>query len=155
MKQLLLMRHGMTDHPMGTSDRERVLTDEGIKQAEKQGDYIKSHFEVDYIACSSDIRTRQTLENLHLPTDIEAVFLDNLYLPSKKNLEEIITCELPDTAHTALIVTHFPGVLDFAHYYGHNIHSFPEASIATFQLNKLHWADFEKANVNFGRFIGA
>ena len=76
MKQLLLMRHGLTDHPMGTSDRERVLTADGISQAETQGAYIKEHFNVDYIACSSAIRTRQTLEHMHFSKEIETAFLD-------------------------------------------------------------------------------
>lgn len=145
MKHFMLLRHALPVHNgYSGPDKDRPLRDEGILQAQKIGDIMRDkNLLPDYIACSSALRTRQTLEHMNIQ-DIETGYFDSLYLPKRQTIEDHIQFELPDTADRALFVIHFPGVLDFTYTYANHIHGFPEGSLAVFKCDAEKWADCKK-----------
>ena len=151
MKHLLLLRHALTQNPTANGrDQDRPLTNEGRHQALSQGRCLRNKYEVDFIGCSTAVRTRQTLEHLKLPEQIKCQFVENLYLPSTQDIEDFIAYEIPQKAETALIVTHFPGVLDFAVKYGADCSYYPEAALSVYSASK--WDAFKPGAVNFQKF---
>ncbi len=145
MKRFMLLRHALPEtHGFNGQDKDRPLRTEGIAQAQKMGDIIRTqNFMPDYIACSSVQRTRETLQHLKLD-DIKTEYFDHLYLPKRQTIEEHIKYELPENSNCALFIIHFPGVLDFTYRYADHIHNFPEASLAIFDCDIETWDQFEK-----------
>lgn len=152
MKRFMLLRHALPDrHTFKGADKDRPLSATGIKQADVMGVLMRDQeFIPDYIACSSALRTRQTLEHLQFE-NIKTEFFDSLYLPKKKTIEDHIQFELPQDCDCALFIIHFPGVLDFTYSYDNRIHNFPECSLAAFECDIDSWEDFDSPKL--ARFI--
>lgn len=145
MKRVMLLRHALPDRETHSGqDKDRPLQPAGVAQAQRLGDIMRERKLLpDYIACSSALRTRQTLDHLNLK-NIKTEFFDSLYLPKRQTIEEHIQFELPDQADTVLIIIHFPGVQDYTYEYANHIHHFPEGSLAIFEQDTNDWQDFKK-----------
>ena len=115
MKSLLLLRHAEAhDKPLGGSDIERTLTDEGLHQASIQGNFLRNAgIAVDRIVASSAKRAGQTagafMEAGGLSLDVQSE--DALYnAPGDALL--VFLRGLPEEVSHVLLVAHLPGVAE-------------------------------------------
>lgn len=101
------MRHATAGH-QGATDHDRPLTPGGLKEAADAGNWIRQSLPlVDAVLCSTAVRTRQTLTAIGV--DAPVTFADRLY---GGGIDDILDefSQLPDTAHTVLVVGHAPGI---------------------------------------------
>lgn len=154
MKRIYLLRHALPESGSDTGrDADRPLSLAGRHQADALGLLMRSSdYKPDFAACSKAVRTRETLHGLGL-LNTEHAFFDELYLPQLETLEDFITLKIPDTCEALLIVTHFPGVLDFMHAYGQDRLDYPECSLAVFSCNIENWHEFDKRHTVCDDFI--
>ena len=114
--RLMLLRHAKTEKAApGQSDRERVLTDRGRKDAPKIGAYLIRHgLMPDRVVVSSARRTRETWERLALafPAPFPPVgYDDRLYDASAK---QILSVAAEGFDPTLMLIGHNPGIHDLA-----------------------------------------
>ena len=111
MKTLYLVRHAQAENSFELPDKERLLTENGKKQASSLGKYMTSNnMPVDMIKCSSASRTIQSLE--YLTKNIKCdnnIFLDNLYNASIGDIYEEIK-NTPDDINNLMILAHNPTI---------------------------------------------
>jgi len=110
----VLMRHAKSDWPDGIPDHERPLADRGRRDAPAMGRWLRdAALHPEHVACSTALRTRQTWAlaraELELATDPSTVFEPRLYDASIRDLLDVIA-GAPDSAATALVVGHNPGL---------------------------------------------
>src|SRR3954452_11832358 len=72
-RTLLVLRHAQTeDIRPGSRDSERRLTQEGERDAQQGGDYLREHeIMIDEVLCSTAVRARQTLTLLRLDDQLD------------------------------------------------------------------------------------
>ena len=115
MKNLLILRHAAPEStgPDGT-DFSRRLTDEGERQAEIQGKFLKEADIIpDLIVTSPAVRAVSTAELVldAMGRGPEVIREESLYnAPGDELLDYIVA--MPDSAETALLVAHMPGVAE-------------------------------------------
>lgn len=115
-KTLILMRHlksGWEDPSL--TDHERPLSQRGIDDGAAMRAALSARLpRPDAVLCSTARRTRETLKAV-LPEIPEAAvdFADAVYEASAQTLMRLASM-LPETAETALILGHNPGMFDFA-----------------------------------------
>lgn len=109
MKRLILMRHAKSDWSGGASnDHDRILNPRGQKAAAALGDWLRTNDLIpDQVLSSSSRRTRETLDRLHLPDEIDVGFLRPLYLAPA---QVILNTLKAATGETVLIIGHNPGI---------------------------------------------
>lgn len=114
MKRLILMRHGDAPNSI-VGDQARELSDRGRSEVVITANYIKSHYKIEYILCSSAKRNRQTLEILQkcgiagLPVE----FSDDIYKNDVVILRSLLL-NITSDAETILLLGHNPTLLTFA-----------------------------------------
>jgi phosphohistidine phosphatase len=107
-RTLILMRHATAGHQGASTDHDRPLAPQGVREAAEAGDWIRhTQPEVDAVLCSTAVRTRQTLTAARI--DAPATFADELYGGGIDDILEQIA-QLPDAAGTVLVVGHAPGI---------------------------------------------
>ncbi len=107
-RTLILMRHATAGHQGASTDHDRPLTPEGVREAADAGDWIRHNLPpVDAVLCSTAVRTRQTVTATRI--DAPATFADELYGGGIDDILEQIA-QLPDAAGTVLVVGHAPGI---------------------------------------------
>lgn len=114
MKRLILMRHGEAPLTVGEED-ERTLSTYGKSGVEQTARYIKEHYKIENILCSTAKRNRQTLEIVQkIIADNSSVdFSDDIYQNDPEILKDLVTvCAEP--AETILLLGHNPSLLTFA-----------------------------------------
>lgn len=105
-RTLILMRHAEAGG--AHSDHDRPLTSGGLADATTAGGWIRETLpEVTAVACSTALRTRQTLAATGI--DAPVLFADELY---GGGIDDILTQIglTPDGADTLLVVGHAPGI---------------------------------------------
>lgn len=116
MKRLLLLRHAKAGPQDIAHDHARILAGRGRRNASAMGKAMrKAGFLPDHVLCSDAARTRETwaLVAPELKAKPEVAFSEALYLaPWKTILKAAQT--LPETAETAMLVGHNPGIEDCA-----------------------------------------
>ncbi|GAB3745383.1 SixA phosphatase family protein [Microlunatus parietis] len=107
--RLLLLRHATTeDFRPGFADRDRRLTEQGVREAAEVGAWLREQgVTVDRVLCSSAVRTRQTLDGLGLTAPAE--FADSLYSGGSETILESVRV-LDEDVRTALVIGHSPAV---------------------------------------------
>jgi phosphohistidine phosphatase len=115
MKTLYILRHAEATPDDGGGDFERPLTDAGIGDAKALGLTMKEkNYAPAYAACSSALRTRQTLEALMEAVKIEPVKYDRaIYHAGAADLFTFAQ-GLDDRYDSALLVGHNPTVHELA-----------------------------------------
>jgi phosphohistidine phosphatase len=111
-RQLVILRHAKSAWPDGVPDRHRPLNRRGRADASAAGRWLRDEIgRLDAVVCSPAERTRQTLalvaDELDNPPDPR--FDDRIYGAPPTALLAVVR-ELPDTAGTALLIGHNPGV---------------------------------------------
>lgn len=150
---LYILRHAKAEaYDLESADAARSLSPDGESGAALVGQYAASrHRGPDAVLCSPSTRTRQTWEIVARESGWQAPvsFPAELYLASAGELMGFIQ-SLPETAQTALIVGHNPGLHDLcltlANNPGHPLHQsmrlkFSPGSFAVLALEAAHWAD--------------
>jgi len=113
-RQLVILRHAKSAWPDGVPDVERPLTDRGRRDAGAAGCWLRDHVRpLDAVACSPAERTRQTwaLVSAELTDPPAADVDDRIYAAAPVELLAVVR-DLPDTASSALLIGHNPGVED-------------------------------------------
>lgn len=113
-RTLVLLRHGKSAYPDGVRDHDRPLAKRGNREAPLAGEWLAAEgIEVDFVICSTAIRTRQTLERTAIvaPT----VYRKEIYNPgTPAAILETIRIDAPADAGTVMVVGHYPGLPDTA-----------------------------------------
>jgi phosphohistidine phosphatase len=123
MKKLLIIRHAHAEDPdFGQRDFDRKLTSKGREVAQKMGLWLKSEaaLQPDIIVSSPAPRATETAEIIGKILDYPEknyTFEAKIYESSVFDLLFVIN-HLPDTAETAFIFGHNPGLAMLADYLG-------------------------------------
>jgi len=148
-KQLLLMRHSEAED-FRTTDFERRLSKQGLKQASAMAEMLNNIDNApDAVLHSAARRTTQTAQQLRASlTQKTAVIIPEMALynaPPEIIAETIQAADLSENVQRLLVIAHNPGISRLATTCGWNDRSglyFPPAGIAAFELNIHAWADF-------------
>lgn len=108
-RRLWLMRHGHAG--FAASDRERPLTAAGQAEVRRLGAAIAGRG-IERVLCSPAVRTRQTVEALHL--SVPSTVVEALYNCSAGRILTALA-SLPAHVGSALVVGHYPGIPSLAH----------------------------------------
>lgn len=118
MKMITILRHAQAQEGTGEiADQARALTKRGLKDARRMGKVItRLKQPVDWILCSTSVRTRQTVQQMldkHLGEVVNAkkqVSWDKrLYLADVATLLNIVQ-SAPEASEHLLLVGHNPGL---------------------------------------------
>ena len=152
MKKILLVRHALPNPGSAdVSDKERRLRPEGIKQAEQLGKFIQARGLIpDLTLCSDAARTQETVKNLNIE-GLNIKTHRGIYLPSAEDILQAIQDVFEDDINTLMIMTHYPGVMEFATDITGNrpvfARGYPECTLSIFETTADSWMDVEKANM--------
>jgi phosphohistidine phosphatase len=118
MHQLILLRHAKAVPEGRTPDHDRVLTDIGRAAAKAIGQAMKkAGLAPEVVLISTAARTQGTLEQLEAAEvwdewpNIDAV--PALYMASAAQIRDLLR-DLPETARSALVIGHNPGLHECA-----------------------------------------
>jgi phosphohistidine phosphatase len=140
MAHLLILRHGKTERvsPSG-ADRDRRLTERGIKNSAAMGRYISAHMKKPGLVLVSPAeRAQATAEHLTAQLgDAETVFDERIYGGDGETLLDVLK-DHAQGAETVLLVGHNPGLIILVHMligdvrdgdFG-DLHHFPTCALA-------------------------
>ena len=115
MKKIHLLRHAKTEQNSKSGrDFDRELRAKGIQQAKILGERLGNQIKGVTVICSSAKRTKQTFELIKGHISFEKInYLDNLYLASSDDIENIIVRQ-QNTDDEILIIGHNFGISNFA-----------------------------------------
>jgi phosphohistidine phosphatase len=155
MKRLILMRHAKADMPDdGSSDKERPLNQRGKRDIPVMASVmIQKYPKSDASMCSDSIRTKETLEAVKTfgfsVGNID--FKSNLYLASVDTMESALA-ELDDSAESALICAHNPGIAEYIQKLTKEFEDVPPLGMALIVLNIDKWSDIYSAEGRLVRY---
>lgn len=118
MRRLLLLRHSKAVPSDGREDFERPLADRGLEDARTIGGYIgRNGLVPDLVVYSGARRTHETadLASARWSPGAELRKDNSIYEASRALLFGLVRA-LPDTASSAMVVGHNPGMADLANY---------------------------------------
>lgn len=166
MKTLYILRHAKAaGADPSADDHARPLTDRGVADAYRVGEYMRAAGLVPELAlCSSSVRTRQTLQQVEaaLGQGLNAQVIGKLYLASPRDvLEQLALVE--EGVRSVLIVGHNPTLqqlsVDIAGGSGDlalqeaMARSFPTASFVELQCNVRDWVEVGAGGGVLKRFV--
>ena len=111
-RTLIILRHAKSDWSTGEADHERPLNRRGWRDAFAAGEALAELGTIDRVLSSTSVRTRQTWARA-VEGGAEAssvAYFDELYLSSPATMLGMLQ-QLPDEVESAMIIAHFPGVL--------------------------------------------
>ncbi len=104
---MILMRHAKSGYPDGVADHDRPLNRRGRAEAALAGSFLRNHFAIEEILCSSAARTRQTVRETGLDAPLRCS--SDLYDAGIDELLGQIRLTGPQV-RTLLVVAHAPGI---------------------------------------------
>ncbi len=144
MKTLLVLRHAKAEEAsVGQLDFDRDLTKRGKSDAEAVGKYLLNNELVpNAVIASAAKRTRKTAKRVAEAMQFTEAVIEtsDLYDAGLQQIVEVVH-HIPETAESALIVGHNPGVSDFVSKFGATQTSFPTATVALLKLPIVCWND--------------
>ncbi|MEO1329544.1 MAG: histidine phosphatase family protein [Pseudomonadota bacterium] len=154
MKRLVLLRHAKSDWDDRTlPDHDRPLALRGRLAAPLMGAWlVEMDLAPDHIALSSSVRTRETWARLRplLPTPPEPAIEPSLYEATPETVLDVIRA-LPETARTALLIGHNPGLETLASLLSARSIAMPTAAACVFELSD-RWVDASPEAVRLAAF---
>jgi len=149
VKTLLLLRHGKAESYNADSDRERMLTGRGARDASSVGEWLADGGLLpDLVIASDAARARQTAnlaaEAMHYDSPI--AHNSALYGASLETLLNIVR-DLPDQSDRALLVGHNPGFEELAHCLAASAPPFgamPTAGIVALRFDSDQWSNISE-----------
>ncbi len=160
LKQLLLMRHAAAaGKSAGDADRDRALTPDGRRAAQRVGHRLRSDgISPDQVLCSPARRARETLDGIAEALDAlpPADFDDALYLADSHSLLSHLRGVSAET-RCLLLIGHNPGLEELVRALEDPASAaiqsgLPAAGLAIFQVSGS-WADLSQANVRLAAFV--
>lgn len=113
MKTLFLLRHARAENlKPGSSDFDRTLDEQGKKEAQAAGVFIKQlHLKFDLVLCSTAVRARETTDLAIASAGFRtaAGYDQRIYEAAPQRLLEVIR-EVETETGTLLLVGHNPGM---------------------------------------------
>ncbi|HLO90018.1 MAG TPA: histidine phosphatase family protein [Lentimicrobium sp.] len=143
MKTLYLMRHARASKDMnGITDYDRPLLMEGIENTQKMTDHLKSlKITIKHIVTSPAKRAMKTATTVAHGYGIrreDILSYDELYKPDIPAFEDCIF-SLPDDWDHVMLVSHNPGISDFADSLIRIEESMPTGSIISISFDMDRW----------------
>lgn len=120
LHRLIILRHAKSSWSTPLPDHERPLNKRGNRDALAAGEWLAAHTgTVDQVLCSTATRTRLTWERAQAggASANSVSFHDDIYGNAVPEFEHLIL-GLPESVGTALLIGHWPGVLELAHHFG-------------------------------------
>jgi len=146
MKRLFILRHAKSSWTdIDLADFDRPLNERGLQAAPFMGRYIaKEGHMPDAIVSSPAKRARETAELVkeHSGFEPEIGFDERIYEASPNTLREVAS-ELPDTADSAMIVGHNPGIEGFIRHLTGQVEPMPTAALAVIELDIDSWGKID------------
>ncbi|HHU53729.1 MAG TPA: hypothetical protein GXZ43_06630 [Clostridiaceae bacterium] len=138
--KIILVRHAKAEHSFGKTDRERILTAEGVRMFERRAQTLteKLSGEGNIVIWSSPARrARETAD----------IIVENLQFNFERNIEESIyygdfedlysKFKLLDQKTTLIIVGHQPSLSYWSRYLSGNLVSYNTGDMACFDVVSL------------------
>jgi phosphohistidine phosphatase len=146
VKQLLILRHAKSDWGNSSlADWQRPLNERGERDAPRVGARLRERSVVpDLIVTSDAIRARTTAEAAAKAADYthQVVLEPTLYAASPATILDVVS-KLPDTATTAMIVAHNPGLEDFIEQLAGEPVPLPTAGLVQIEIPIDQWSDLD------------
>ncbi|TAH33052.1 MAG: histidine phosphatase family protein [Alphaproteobacteria bacterium] len=157
MKTLHILRHAKAEEGRGKADKERNLTDRGVRAATVLGLYLRQqNIKPDLILCSPASRTKQTMEHLlrSLDCSIETRFDEKLYHADPSQIADAIAAT-ESTFNNVLLIGHNPGLQLFVAEKSKDVEGegddidriyqgFPTAALASLNFSISDWTEILK-----------
>jgi len=141
-RRLVLLRHAKSAWPDGVPDAGRPLNERGRRDAPAAGRWLREHVDgLGVVVCSPAKRTRETWELVaaELADPPSPTVDERIYGAPPEDLLTVIR-ELPDTAGSALLIGHNPGVAELVELLGGQDREMRTAAIAVLSWDGV-WAD--------------
>jgi phosphohistidine phosphatase len=162
MLRLHLLRHAKSSWDDSTlADRERPLAKRGRKAAKRIAGWAARHdVRPQVVACSSAVRTRQTLQRV-LPDlgQPEVWTEDSLYAASAETLLARVQA-LPDEVEEAMLIGHNPGIQELVlllaepgELRDRAAAKFPTGALASLEADAGGWADIRPGQIRLSSFV--
>lgn len=157
MKTIYLMRHAKSSWQQPDMlDIDRPILKEGVLRTQKVIDYLlKNNIQIKSIVSSPANRavsTARLVGETYGVNSQDILIAKQLYQADKVDFEDTIY-SLPDTWSHVLLVSHNPGITDFANSFiqTNKIDSIPTSGIVAINLDINQWTDLRlaKAVVDF------
>jgi phosphohistidine phosphatase len=162
MHTLYLLRHAKSSWANETlADHERPLTARGVRDAKRIAKHMRLlAAQPDIVLCSSAVRTRQTLEVIHVAgSDGRVEIEDGLYEASAHTLLKRLR-EIRAPVDVVLLIGHNPGLHDLASHLattGPELHdlraNFPTGALATLAVPTAAWSDLREGGATLISYI--
>ena len=155
MKTLYFIRHAKAKNfAVGESDFERTLSKKGYKDIQTIGSYLKlQNIVPDMVLSSCALRAQQSttklMEILEYQGHIE--YLENLYLTSTKEIQEIISLQ-DDAIEKICIIGHHPYLTELVNTLSkEHIAKIPSMGVVALSFEHETWNDiaYTKGNLEF------
>jgi phosphohistidine phosphatase len=144
MKRLYLLRHAKSSwNEPDLADFDRPLNERGLIAAPFMGRFIVTKDYLPDIIISSPARRAFATAKLVLESsgaDAELVIDDRVYEASPRTLMEV-TASVSETANSAMLVGHNPGIEGFIRILTGRGEAMPTAALAAIDLAVDRWAD--------------
>lgn len=156
-KHLALLRHAKSswDDP-NLDDRDRPLNQRGQGAADRIGHHVRDRaMVIDLVLCSSSRRTRQTLDLLQLPPQVEVLVEDELYDATAGDLLGRLH-RVADAVTSVLVIGHNPAVQELAiELTGdqERLEAFPTAALADLRVPMATWDDLRPGIATLHEFV--
>ncbi|MDP9955350.1 SixA phosphatase family protein [Epilithonimonas hungarica] len=149
MKTLLLVRHSKSDWPEDIEDFDRPLTDLGIINATKMGNYLKERsVDIESFISSPAKRALHTCELFSKVFQRSYSTDATLYNPREANFENLIY-GLDDSINSVALFSHNNGISNFANSLTDEIVNLPTSGVVGYEIDCDSWSDFEMAKKRF------
>ena len=155
MHTLYVLRHAKSSWEDETlTDHERPLSPRGIRDAKRIAKHLGTlHAPADVVLLSSAVRTRQTLALVKSSLGEASVQVeDGLYGATADALLERLR-DIPESAHSALVIGHNPGLEDLVlllaapgHLRAEVAVKFPTSALATLDLGDRTWSSVSQGD---------
>ena len=149
MKILFLLRHAKAvSSGDSLRDFDRSLSDQGRKQAERIGKYLKEqNIGLDLVLSSTALRARETTELVLTAAEcISQVRYDQrMYEASRQQLLEVVS-EIEEDKNQVLLVGHNPGLEELQQRLTGRFESMGTGTLAKIAFGASEWAEAAAAN---------
>ncbi len=142
MKRLILLRHAKSEQYLtGVADHDRPLNTRGLNTAPFMGELlVREGLAPEIIICSPAKRAVQTADLVVEGAGINSsvVYDDRIYEAPTGTLLNVIS-DLPDTANTAMMVGHNPGMEGVVRALTGAVEPMPTAALAVIDIDVAEW----------------
>lgn len=150
MKTLYLLRHAKSSWADDSlPDHRRPLNKRGERDAPKMGKWLAEQANPpEWVLCSDANRTLATFTrvNLHWKIPQERLQISpELYMAGTKDFWRILQ-QQPATTHSLLLISHNPGITEFANQLSSDFETdnMPTCAVAAFQFATDNWQNIEQ-----------